>query len=239
MDEQEAGPGEAAEEPSGPEVAGLFEQVRPAVVGVVALTVLTGIVYPLILALPAWVLFPGKAGGSLVVRDGVVVGSRLVGQEFSGPGYFSGRPSAAGAGYDAASSGGTNLGPDNPKLVDGAEDDPATPGDESFVGARRLAAEYRARNGLPARALIPIDAVTRSGSGLDPQISPANAEWQVARVARERGFDPGEVRRLVAEHTRGRSLGFLGEPGVDVLPLNLALDRIAPGRVGVGLGGSP
>jgi K+-transporting ATPase ATPase C chain len=235
MDELEEGPDEGGEGPSGPEVARLLGQIRPAVVGVVALTLLTGVAYPLALALPAWVLFPGQAGGSLIVRDGIVVGSRLVGQEFSGPGYFSGRPSAAGTGYDAASSGGTNLGPDNPKLVDGAEDDPATPGvDESFVGARRLAAEYRRRNGLAPSAVVPVDAVTRSGSGLDPQISPANADLQADRVARERGLDPGAVRRLVAEHTRGRALGFLGEPRVDVLPLNLALDRVARGQAGPG-----
>lgn len=157
-------------------------------------------------------LFPHQAAGSLVRRGDAVVGSELIGQGFAGPGYFHPRPSAAGSGYDAASSGGTNLGPNSPKL-----------GDE----VRELTATYRRVNGLAADVPLPADAVTRSGSGLDPHISPANAELQVARVARERGLPADEVRRLVAEHTRGRQLGFLGEPRVAVLPLNDALDHLA------------
>ena len=127
------------------------------------------------------------------------------------------RPSAAGNGYDGTSSGGTNLGPNNPKLTSGA------PG---FAGIRQLAEEYRKRNGLSPDALIPIDAVTRSGSGLDPDITPANAALQVPRVAHARGLSEDEVRRLVAAHTRGRQFGFLGEPRVSVLELNLALDGL-------------
>jgi K+-transporting ATPase ATPase C chain len=180
------------------------------------LTLLTGVVFPLVLAGPARLLFPSQADGSLVSRDGVVVGSELIAQNFSGPGYFHPRPSAAGDGYDATASGGSNLGPDNRKLRKLRDD------------VRRLADEYRRINALPPDAVVPLDAVTRSGSGLDPHISPANAELQVPRVARARDMDEDAVRRLVAEHTRGRQLGFLGEPRVAVLPLNLALDRAAP-----------
>jgi K+-transporting ATPase ATPase C chain len=179
---------------------------------VLLLTVLSGVLFPAALAGLAWLLFPRQAGGSLVDRDGEVVGSDLIGQDFSGPGYFHPRPSAAGRGYDAASSGGTNLGPSNPKLRD---------------DVRALAETFRALNGLAPDAVVPADAVTRSGSGLDPHISPANADLQVPRVARARGMSEESVRRLVAAQTRGRSLGILGEPAVAVLPLNLALDRTA------------
>ncbi len=209
--------------PAAPRIEVVLEQVRPTVVGLAVLTLLTGVLYPLALAAPAWLFFRSNARGSLIARDGVVVGSGRVGQAFSNPGYFHGRPSAAGSGYDASSSGGTNLGPNNPKLVEGGE---------SFPGTRRLAEGYRGENGLAPDAAVPIDAVTRSGSGLDPQISPENARLQVGRVARARGMDPEAVRRLVDEQTRGRQLGFLGDPRVDVLALNLALDRIAP-RPGV------
>ena len=192
------------------------------------LTLLIGLVFPLVLAALAWPLFASQAGGSLIVRHGIV-GSELIGQNFTGPAYFHGRPSAAGGGYDAAASGGTNLGPANPKLLDGAKDDPATPGiDESFAGVRELALSYRAGNGLAPATAVPVDAVTRSGSGLDPHISPDNAAWQVSRVARARRMSEEAVRSLVAEHTRGRQLGILGEPRVAVLPLNLALDQAAP-----------
>jgi K+-transporting ATPase ATPase C chain len=205
--------------PSRVEIA--LEQVRPTIAGLAVLTLLTGVLYPLALAVPAWLFFRSNARGSLIARDGVVVGSDRVGQAFSDPGYFHGRPSSAGAGagYDASSSGGTNLGPNNPKLV---------AGDESFAGVWRLAAEYRRENGLADETVVPIDAVTRSGSGLDPQISPENARLQFGRVARARGMDPEVVGRLVDEETRGRQLGFLGDPRVDVLRLNLALDRIVP-----------
>jgi K+-transporting ATPase ATPase C chain len=205
------------------------EQLRPTLLAVPLLTLVTGLGFPLALAALVRPLFPDRAEGSLILRDGVVVGSRVIGQPFSGPGYFHPRPSAAGGGYDAAASGGTNLGPSNPKLVLGVRDDPATPGaDESFAGVLALAEGYRRRNGLPPKAAIPVDAATRSGSGLDPQISPANAALQVPRVARERGLSEAAVRQLVAAQTRGRQLGLFGEPRVDVLALNLALDRASP-----------
>jgi K+-transporting ATPase ATPase C chain len=205
-----------------------LEQLRPALLSVLLLTLLTGIIFPVAVAALAYPLFPRQAGGSLIVRDGIV-GSELIGQEFTGPGYFHSRPSAGGRGYDASASGGTNLGPANPKLRDGAKDDPATPGvDESFAGVRELTEAYRARNGLATVAAVPIDAVTRSGSGLDPHISPANAILQIPRVARARRWSEDAVHRLVAEHTHGRQFGILGSPRVAVLALNLALDRAVP-----------
>ncbi len=214
--------------PSPRALAAVLDQLRPALLSVPLLTLLTGVVFPLVLSCLARPLFPHQAGGSLLVRDWVV-GSELIGQDFTGPGYFHPRPSAAGRGYDAAASGGTNLGPANPKLRDGTKDDPATAGvDESFAGVRELAEGYRSRNGLAPGAAVPGDAVTRSGSGLDPHISPANAALQVARVARARRLSEESVRRLVAEHTRGPQFGVLGESRVAVLPLNLAVDRAAP-----------
>jgi potassium-transporting ATPase KdpC subunit len=210
-------------------LASLREQLQPALLSVLFLTFLTGAIFPLILLGFARPLFPRQADGSLVARNGVIIGSELIGQNFTGVGYFHPRPSAAGAGYDATSSGGTNLGPSNPKLKDGSADDPATPAiDESFVGIRQLADEYRRSNGLPSDTTVPIDAVTRSGSGLDPHISPANAALQIARVSRARSVSIEFVRDLVTRHTQGRQLGFLGEPRVAVLPLNLELDRTAP-----------
>ena len=223
----DAGPPE--DSPSPRPVAALLKQLRPAFLSILLLTLLSGVIFPLVLAALAWPLRPRQAGGSLIVRNGTVVGSELIGQDFTGPGYFHPRPSAAGRGYDAVASGGTNLGPAHPQLRDGTQDDPATPGvDESFAGVRELAEAYRARNGLGPDADVPIDAVTRSGSGLDPHISPANAALQVARVARARRMSEESVRRLLAEQTRGRQFGILGEPRVAVLPLNLALDRAAP-----------
>ena len=183
-------------------------QLLAAVVVFLAFTVLTGIAYPLAVTGIAQVVFPSRADGSLVERDGKVVGSRLIGQNFEGPRYFHPRPSAAGDGYDAMSSSASNLGPTNPDLLDA-------------VAERRAA--YRQVNGVPA----PVDALTASGSGLDPHISPANARAQAIRVARERGLDLTSLLRLVDEHTDGRSLGFLGESGVNVLELNLALDEQA------------
>jgi K+-transporting ATPase ATPase C chain len=196
--------------------ATLGEQIRPAILSVLVLTLLTGCVFPLVLAAIGWPLFPRQARGSLVKRGETVIGSELIGQEFSRPEYFESRPSAAGKGYDATSSGGTNLGPNNPKLKNGAAD---------FAGIRQLAEEYRKRNGLAPDALIPIDAVTRSASGLDPDITPENAALQVSRVARARGLSEEAVRRLVANHTRGPQFGFLGNARVPVLELNRALDE--------------
>jgi K+-transporting ATPase ATPase C chain len=196
----------------------LRHQLRPALSSVIVLTLLTGGVFPLLLFAIARPLFPHQAAGSLLERGGTVVGSRLIAQRFTRPEYFQPRPSAAGNGFDATASGGTNLGPDNPWLTAGA------PG---FAGIRQLAAEYRRRNGLPPDAPIPIDAVTRSASGLDPQISPADAALQIPRVARARGMSEAALRRLVARHTAGPQLGILGNPRVSVLELNLDLDREA------------
>jgi K+-transporting ATPase ATPase C chain len=201
--------------PPGPP-ARLREQIRPAILSLLTLTLLGGCAFPLAVAAVGWSLFPHQARGILVIRGGVVVGSELIGQEFSRPEYFQCRPSAAGNGYDGTSSGGTNLGPNNPKLKNGATD---------FAGIRQLALEYRKRNGLAPDAMVPIDAVTRSASGLDPDITPANAALQVSRVARARGVTEEAVRRVVANHTKGPQLGFLGNARVPVLELNRALDE--------------
>ncbi|HVO91767.1 MAG TPA: K(+)-transporting ATPase subunit C, partial [Terriglobales bacterium] len=206
-------------------IATLRDQLRPALLSVLLLTLLTGALFPLMLFVLARPVFPTQATGSLITRDGVVIGSELIGQNFTSPAYFHPRPSAAGAGYDAAASGGTNLGPTNPKLKDGGADDPKTAdADESFAGIRQLTEEYRKQNGLAPEVAIPIDAVTRSGSGIDPHISPANAALQIPRVARSRSLSINVVRSLVARHTQGRQFGILGEPRVAVLPLNLELD---------------
>jgi K+-transporting ATPase ATPase C chain len=211
-------PDECEPLPTSPAKVG--EQIRPAISSALVLTLLTGCVFPLVLAAIGQTLFPRQAGGSLLTRDGVVVGSELIGQEFSRPEYFHSRPSAAGSGYDATSSGGTNLSPDNPKLRNGGT---------GFAGVQQLAEEYRKRNNLAPGTPVPIDAVTRSASGLDPDISPANAELQIPRVARARGVREETVRRLVREHTKGRQFGFLGNPRAPVLELNLALDRLTQG----------
>ena len=181
-----------------------------AVLMTVVTTLLLGIVYPLVVTGLAQVLFPGKANGQLIERGGKIIGSRIIGQAFSSPGYFRSRPSAAGTGYDAASSAGTNLGPTNKKLID----------------AVRAAVEA-AKKENPS-APVPIDLVTSSASGLDPHISPAAALFQVPRVARERGVPEGGIGQLVEAHIQGRQLGFLGEPVVNVLELNLALDERHP-----------
>ena len=172
--------------------------------------------YPLAVWIGAQTLFPARANGSLVVdKDGAVRGSALLAQNFSSEKYFQPRPSAAGTGYDATSSSGTNLGPTSQKLAD---------------SIKAAVAAYRTANGLAADAPVPADAVTSSGSGLDPHISIANAELQAPRVARARGLPLETVRALIVRHTAGRDLGALGEPGVNVLLLNLALDRIPSGK---------
>jgi K+-transporting ATPase ATPase C chain len=184
-------------------------QLAPALMVFIALTLLTGIAYPLAVTGVAQVAFPGRADGSLIERGGRVVGSRLIGQAFTEPRYFHPRPSAAGEGYDGMASSASNLGPANPELSD---------------EVRARSAAYRRENDLRPGQRVPIDAVTTSGSGLDPDISVANARLQAARVARARSLDLNVVQALIEEHADGRSLGFLGEPGVNVLELNLALD---------------
>jgi K+-transporting ATPase ATPase C chain len=179
-----------------------------AVLYTIATTILFGVVYPLAVTVFAKVLFPEKATGQLIRHDGQLVGSRIIGQPFSAPSYFHSRPSAAG--NDAANSSGSNYAPTNKKLIDRVTTDAAT-----------------AQTDHPG-ADIPVDLVTASASGLDPDITPAAAEFQVARIARERHLTEDAVRRLVARHTLGRQLGFLGEPRVNVLELNLDLNTIAP-----------
>ena len=187
----------------------LIRQVRPAFLSVIVFTLICGVAFPLFSTLIGTVAFGDKADGSLIKRDGVVVGSELIGQSFTAPQYFHPRPSAAGTGYDGSASSGSNLGPTNPDLLKAVSD--------------RVAA-YREENGLEADALVPVDAVTASASGLDPHISVANARLQVARVAEARGLDAAVVAKLVDNYTDGRNLWVLGEPGVNVLELNLALD---------------
>jgi len=183
-------------------------EIRPALALLLVFTVITGIVYPLAITGVAHFVFPRQAHGSLIRRDGVVVGSSWIGQPFSDPKYFWGRLSATSPPYNAGASSGSNLGPLNPALLD---------------QARARIAALRAAD-PEARGPVPVDLVTASGSGLDPHISPAAAEYQAARVARARGLGLEDVRRLVAAHTTHRLLRFIGEPVVNVLELNLALD---------------
>ena len=188
-------------------------------------------VYPLVVWGLSQAAFKHQANGSLITNaQGQVIGSELLAQGFTKPEYFHPRPSAAGNGYDPTQSSGTNLGPTSDKLINGihkklanGKDDPT-----NFDGVKDLAAAYRKDNGLASNTLVPVDAVTRSASGLDPHISPANAELQVDRVAKARNTTGDTVRGLVKQNTRGRSLGFLGEPVVNVLNLNVALDKAAP-----------
>lgn len=203
-----------------------MKYLRPALVLTAFFVVLTGLVFPGVVWAFGSALFPHQAHGSMITdAKGNVVGSALLGQGFTKPEYFHPRPSAAGAGYDAANSSGTNLGPTSDKLINGIKDDPSTPNaDESYAGVKDLARVYREENGLAPDAWLPADAVTRSASGLDPHISPENASLQSQRVARARGIGVERVKQLVSEHTEGRTLGFLGEPRVNVLELNLALD---------------
>lgn len=190
----------------------MTRKILTAVLMLVVMTILTGIIYPLATTGLARVLFPYQAGGSLAYRDDRPVGSSLIGQKFTGPGYFHGRPSAAGPdGYDAAASSGSNLGPTNAKLV--------------AAIAQRLET-VRAENGLPAGTPVPADLVTASASGLDPDISPEAAYLQVPRVARARNLPEEQVRALVTKNITGRQFGLLGEPRVNVLQLNLELDKM-------------
>jgi potassium-transporting ATPase KdpC subunit len=175
-------------------------------------TVIFGVLYPLAVTGLAQMLFPHQANGQLIEKNGKIVGSRIIGQSFVGPGYFHSRPSSAGAGYDPMSSSGSNLGPTNKVLIDRVKGE-----------VQRLQAENPS-------APIPVDLVTGSGSGLDPDISPAAAEFQIPRVARSHGVKQEDVRALVLKHTRGRDLGFLGEPRVNVLELNLDLDALSTMR---------
>jgi K+-transporting ATPase ATPase C chain len=188
----------------------LTRNLLVAVLMTVVTTVLLGVIYPLTITAIAQVVFPDQANGQLVQRDGKIIGSRLIGQGFSSPGYFRSRPSAAGTGYDAANSAGSQLGPTNKKLIDAVT--------TNVEAARKENPD----------APVPIDLVTTSASGFDPHLSPAAADFQVPRVARERGMSEADVRSLVEANSEGRAFGFLGEPRVNVLELNLALDRAHP-----------
>lgn len=190
----------------------LIRQLRPALLMLVIMTVITGVAYPLAVTGVAQAAFHRKANGSLVKVDGKVVGSALIGQTFADAKYFHSRPSAAGGGYDGTASSGSNLGPTNPALLDAVK--------------QRVAA-YRKENGLSADVPVPVDAVTASGSGLDPQISVANARLQAARVAKARGLTDAAVAKGISANTTTRPLGVLGDPGVNVLLLNRALDQAA------------
>ena len=187
-------------------------QLKTAIIVLVLLTLITGVIYPLVVTVIAQIAFPAQANGSVIVKDGEAIGSELIGQPFDDPKYFWGRLSATGPfPYNAAASSGSNLGPTNPALI--------------AAGQTRIDALKAAD---PANTQpIPVDLVTASGSGLDPHISPAAAEYQVAHVARARGLDETVVRQLVAQHTQDRELGVLGDPRVNVLELNLALDTTA------------
>jgi K+-transporting ATPase ATPase C chain len=198
----------------------MLHQVRAAIALLLLMTAITGIAYPLVITGVAQVAFHDKANGSLIEQDGQVIGSELIGQSFVDPatnetlpGYFRGRPSAAGSGYDAAASSGSNLGPTNPALIERVTADVAT---------------IRTENNLTDDAEVPVDLVTTSASGLDPDISPASAELQISRVARQRGISEDQVRAIVAQYTSGRTLGIFGEPRVNVLKVNLALDQHYP-----------
>ena len=245
----------------------MWKELRPGFMMMLVMTVLTGLVYPAVITGIAQVVFRDQANGSLIVANGQVVGSRLIGQSFSKPEYFHPRPSAAGNGYDPTASGGSNLGPTSAKLINGTTKiDDKKNEVVDFDGIEDRIVHYCLDNGIPydssmpldafkdaqgnlddvklikafnndkaplvftPRAPIPADAVTASASGLDPHISPANVELQAARVAKARGVPMEQVQALIARHTEGRDLGFLGEPHVNVLELNLALDQSFPHR---------
>ncbi len=245
----------------------MLKELKPGFLLMAVMTVMLGLIYPVVVTVIAQVVFPDQANGSLIIRDGEVIGSRLLGQSFARPEYFHPRPSSAGAGYDASASAGSNLGPTSAKLLNGAiaTDDKGTE-TVAFDGIKVRIVHYCVENGMayqsstPLDAFkdgqgnlddvklikafsdvraplvfspmssIPADAVTGSASGLDPDISPANAEVQAARVAMARGVPIDGVRRLIGQHTAGRTFGLLGEPHVNVLQLNLAMDEAFPTR---------
>jgi K+-transporting ATPase ATPase C chain len=190
----------------------MMKNLKISILMTIFTTILLGIVYPFVVTGIAQVLFPRQANGDLIRANGKIVGSRLIGQPFSSPGYFRSRPSAAGTGYDAGNSSGSNLGPTNKMLVD------------------RVTGDVQKAQAENPNMPVPMDLVTTSGSGLDPHISPEAAEFQVPRIAKERKISEDDVRALINKHTEGRQLGFLGEPRINVLELNLDLDASHPLR---------
>lgn len=190
----------------------MMKNLKISILMTIVTTILLGVVYPFVVTGLAQLIFPKQANGELITQNGKIVGSRLIGQPFSSPGYFRSRPSAAGNGYDAGNSGGSNLGPTNKMLIDRVNGD-----------VQKLQAEN-------PNTPVPMDLVTTSGSGLDPHISPEAAAFQIPQVARERGMAENDVHGLVEKHTEERQLGFLGEPRVNVLELNLDLDTVHPLR---------
>jgi len=204
-------------------------ELRPLLVVTLLLLLITAVAYPLTVTGIGQLVFRRQANGSFVEVEGRPVGSSLVGQNFTGDEYFWPRPSAAGAGYDAASSSGSNLGPTSAKFIQGIDDDPATADiNESFAGIVQRVAAFQEANALAGDIELPADAVTASGSGLDPHVSPATARLQVARVAEARGVSEDDIRAIVDDFTEDAFLGFIGQPRVNVLKLNIELDERHP-----------
>ncbi len=207
----------------------MIKQMLPALKATIVLAVLTGLLFPLVITLIAQFFFPKQANGSLITnKTGKIIGSELIGQQFTSSQYFHPRPSAAGSGYAAEASSGTNLGPTSSKLINGQLDDLSTKNiDESFVGIKQLAQNYAVENLLSQNEKPPVDAVTRSASGLDPHISEANAFFQARRIAKVRALPLEQIISLIKKHTEERQFGIFGEPRVNVLTLNLALEEIS------------
>ncbi|HEY9756954.1 MAG TPA: K(+)-transporting ATPase subunit C [Oculatellaceae cyanobacterium] len=205
----------------------MFKTIIQSIRATLVLALITGILFPLFITALAQVVAPNRANGSLLKdANGTIVGSALLAQQFTKPIYFHPRPSAAGNGYAGEASSGSNLGPTSKKLFEGQPDDPKTTNvDESFQGVKQLAENYRNENGLAHDTLVPVDAVTRSGSGLDPEISVENAKLQAGRVAKARSLPLEKVIDAVNRHTAQRQFGILGEPGVNVLLVNMYLDQ--------------
>jgi K+-transporting ATPase ATPase C chain len=204
----------------------MLKQILPALRVTIILGALIGLIFPALITLIAQFVFPRQANGSLIRnKEGQVIGSDLIGQKFTKAEYFQGRPSAAGSGYAGEFSGGTNLGPTSSKLINGKPDDPATENiDESFMGIKQLAQNYANENSLSKNERPPVDAVTYSGSGLDPHISQTNALFQARRIAHARKLPLKTINTLIQTYTEDRQFGILGEPRVNVLKLNLALE---------------